>query len=1052
MPNHSIWAATTPAGTYSLLTDGTPTIEAGNAFYRYGSGTGWYADMRIIGGRYIKPAAITLPGGNLTIRAYTNTAGMPHTGPNTCTGFGTLAATKTVATSTLVDGWNDILFDTPATMPPNGGLVVITAEFSAAGNYLHSAARGSNAFLTATDGTKLAWTESDTVNGYFGAAFKIGSAYGAPSQSYQAHYGVDILTDEGTADTTPPTVTGRTPSPGATGVAVSTAPTVTFSEAVANTPTITMNRSGTNVPGTISGSGTSRTFTPTTLPLLNSTAYTVVVSGATDAASNVQVGSDTWTFTTVAAADTTPPAVTGRSPAADASGVAVTAAVTVTFSEAVLGTPTITMNRSGTNVPGTISGSGTSRTFTPSSTLLGSTVYTVVVSGATDAASNVQVGSDTWTFTTVDVTAPTVTGHTPATGATNVATNLPVTVTFSEAVANTPTITMNRSGTNVPGTVSGTGSSRTFTPTTLPLLNSTVYTVVVSGATDAASNVQVGSETWTFTTAAPSSIPFGSTIAEEIAFPGDPEPNWSIAGAGHIPTLGFARTFSNNAGSTVDFSVHGPTTSLSIYRIGGYDTGWRLLTAITNTQTTQPAATVVASSNGATSCSNWSTTASWAIPANAWSGLYVAVVRPTAVADASYVPFVVRNDARTADIVVKTSETTWGQAYNYYGTPGGGELTGACVYGIGGIGDITQRAHFASIERPIVTRQTIPQTYWMTMEMPLWRYLDKQGFNWKLIASSDLDAGLTTTTGAKVLISSGHDEYWSDGMRNNAEAFRDAGGNLIFLSANEVFWRIRFTPDRKGYWCFKDTMTGPGGHVAGTPLDPVSWTGTWKDNRWAGRKPENTITGTDFRMNGVRDETMTVVAGAYGAKPFWRHTTVATGTDLTVAGIIGMEADNAAPTLTGTATTQLAATTINIDGSYADNNGENYAGNGNLTWGIVLQLYPSGGVVAGFGTCQWQWGLDTVHDRGPQAANVAMKQATLNLLTDMSAPAANPVAGLTQPTKQAWSTYGLAGSGPAPLTSKLYVGSTEADQIYAGAVAPDRIYLGATLVWQEEDH
>ena len=49
----------------------------------------------------------------------------------------------------------------------------------------------------------------------------------------------------------------------------------------------------------------------------------------------------------------------------------------------------------------------------------------------------------------------------------------------------------------------------------------------------------------------------------------------------------------------------------------------------------------------------------------------------------------------------------------------------------------------------------------------------------------------------KVFISSGHDEYWSGAQRTNVEAARDAGVHLIFLSGNEVFWKVRWEPSHR---------------------------------------------------------------------------------------------------------------------------------------------------------------------------------------------------------------------------------------------------------------
>jgi hypothetical protein len=46
----------------------------------------------------------------------------------------------------------------------------------------------------------------------------------------------------------------------------------------------------------------------------------------------------------------------------------------------------------------------------------------------------------------------------------------------------------------------------------------------------------------------------------------------------------------------------------------------------------------------------------------------------------------------------------------------------------------------------------------------------------------------------KVVLSVGHDEYWSRRMRDNLEAARDSGVNLAFFSSNTSYWQVRFEP------------------------------------------------------------------------------------------------------------------------------------------------------------------------------------------------------------------------------------------------------------------
>ena len=90
-----------------------------------------------------------------------------------------------------------------------------------------------------------------------GGVYVYGSANAFPSSTFQAsNYWVDAVYSQ-SAGSTPPSVTTVTPSQGATGVAVSVAPTATFSQAVVpNTVSFTVKDSGGNtVAGAVSFNG-----------------------------------------------------------------------------------------------------------------------------------------------------------------------------------------------------------------------------------------------------------------------------------------------------------------------------------------------------------------------------------------------------------------------------------------------------------------------------------------------------------------------------------------------------------------------------------------------------------------------------------------------------------------------------------------------------------------------------------------------------------------------------------------------------------------------------
>jgi hypothetical protein len=114
-----------------------------------------------------------------------------------------------------------------------------------------------------------------------------------------------------------------------------------------------------------------------------------------------------WTATyEPLSADTTPPTVTDRRPAADATDVATGTDVTATFSEplaaATVDVATVTLTQGATQVSGTVTYSratGTA-TFDPAAALAGNTTYEVHLgAGITDPAGN-HLTAVTWTFAT----------------------------------------------------------------------------------------------------------------------------------------------------------------------------------------------------------------------------------------------------------------------------------------------------------------------------------------------------------------------------------------------------------------------------------------------------------------------------------------------------------------------------------------------------------------------------------------------------------------------------------------------------------------------------
>jgi hypothetical protein len=363
-----------------------------------------------------------------------------------------------------------------------------------------------------------------------------------------------------------------------------------------------------------------------------------------------------------------------------------------------------------------------------------------------------------------------------------------------------------------------------------------------------------------------------NTIEAENCLPGIPQSQWDISGAGDSTIQGFATSISVNQGQTVSFKVNTNATSykLDIYRLGYYGgNGARLITTVQPSATlpqSQPTC-ITDSATALMDCGNWAVSASWAVPASATSGIYFAKVTRTDNGGSSHIPFIVRNDSSTSDILFKTSDTTW-QAYNDYG--------GANLY-TGGPG--TQGgAYKVSYNRPFHTRVYEFYSWIFNAEYPMVRFLEANAYDVTYFSSLDADINGSLMLQHKAVLSVGHDEYWSGNERTMVENARAAGVHWAFFSGNEIFWKTRWEPSIDGsstanrtLVCYKETHA----NKPTDPLDPPTWTGTWRDPRFSppadGGRPENGLSGTIFMVNGPGPVEEIQVPQSDGQMRLWRN-------------------------------------------------------------------------------------------------------------------------------------------------------------------------------------
>ncbi|MET8312434.1 DUF4082 domain-containing protein [Micromonospora sp. NPDC005173] len=486
-----------------------------------------------------------------------------------------------------------------------------------------------------------------------------------------------------------------------------------------------------------------------------------------------------------------------------------------------------------------------------------------------------------------------------------------------------------------------------------------------------------------------------NVIACENSKPGTPPSEWDdIWGAGDDTIQGFTTDVSVNVGQTVSFKIKAAAAyRIDIYRLGYYQGNGARKLATLNPQLGAPQPDCVTDATTEIyDCGTWHVSATWTVPSDAVSGVYLARLTRNDNTGASQTPFIVRNDASTSKVFFKTSDATW-QAYNDFG--------GSNFYWGGPQG----RALKVSYNRPYATRNIgNGRDFLFSNEFPMIRFLERNGYDVSYTTDVDAERRGDLIRNHKVFLSVGHDEYWSGRQRANVEAARDAGVNLAFFSGNEVYWKTRWEPSVDGanspyrtLVCYKETW-------ANSKIDPsTEWTGTWRDPRFTppsdGGRPENGLTGTLYMSNNT-DLAMQVPA-AQGKNRFWRNTAVAALSDGQTATLaphtVGYESDEDRDNGFRPPGLIRLSTTTGPSPEYLRDFGSTVTP-GTTTHHMTLYRADSGALVFSAGTIQWAWGLDSEHDGVQSAADSRMQQATVNLLADMAAQPTTLMPGLVTAT------------------------------------------------------
>jgi N,N-dimethylformamidase beta subunit-like, C-terminal len=149
---------------------------------------------------------------------------------------------------------------------------------------------------------------------------------------------------------------------------------------------------------------------------------------------------------------------------------------------------------------------------------------------------------------------------------------------------------------------------------------------------------------------------------------------------------------------------------------------------------------------------------------------------------------------RRAPILVQASPNTW-QAYNGWG--GGSLYEFNSPAGRRAVKVAFDRPYDQPVEQPLI---------W---ELPLARFLERSEYDVAYQADVDTARDPGSFEGRRIVVVSGHSEYWTKGMRDTFEHARDSGVDLAFFGANAAYWQIRYEEDFRTIAGYKSSAGDP---------------------------------------------------------------------------------------------------------------------------------------------------------------------------------------------------------------------------------------------------
>lgn len=436
---------------------------------------------------------------------------------------------------------------------------------------------------------------------------------------------------------------------------------------------------------------------------------------------------------------------------------------------------------------------------------------------------------------------------------------------------------------------------------------------------------------------------------------------WLLSAPGY-ETVGYASATSAAPGDEVSLYVSSGAASwwADVYRMGWYGgLGAGLVESLpAQAGRNQGGHTPIDPATGLIRAA-WQPSLQLQIGLNWPSGMYMVKLTDSG-GQQSYIPLVVRGAGRSPVLFVHSSLTD--EAYNLWG----GQSLYAGTTPTLHIG----RAVKVSFDRPF--NQDYGAGDFFYWEYQMVRFLDRNGIEPDYVTDLDVHEHPDLLLKYKAVIITGHDEYWSQAMRDGYLRAVAAGVNLAVFAANTAYRPVRLEaspvgPDRV-IVAYKDAALDPE-HTTAVSFRAAGW-------------DEQSLLGVHYVGTGNIRQLPWIVADAGS----W----VFQGTGLhdgdALRGLLGYEQDQYAPSAPHPAGVDvLTSSPVST------------ASGGVVRSNAALYVAPSGAVVFDTGSIQWSWGLDSfkspslvpglrqtfVTDQRPDYVSAAAQTIVLNVLRRM---------------------------------------------------------------------